>query len=187
MLTFEDKTMTIQDILSVLEIHNYTIVGNNYNISISLAESNLNSNIAGDLFLFYPKGDLTRKPEIELPKGTIKDIYNHAEKFDTFKLCELMKFIYKNVPESRMYSQPLVYVCFSVLHEMGHALHLDKMLTPDEYILIDSREKQLLEERKNVMDEKELFYEYRKCTCEIEADKFAFKFLVDVLKELEKN
>ena len=178
--------MTMSDIIRALGFDDAerTLHGKKYNCTISIYRCDLKKKQNFDLFNFRT----TICPDevfIELPEGTIDDIYNYATMYCTENLIYLLSFIKTNAKEKLSeYKDSIIYVAFSVLHEFGHWIYFDELeYSTIDYINEDSKYRSaVMKLDSNIKKD-----EYRKIPSEYEADRFAFAHLTELLHKLSLN
>ena len=176
--------MTTEKIVeALLESKTLDVSPAGYKCSINLFECNLNKNDVSELFQFEIDSNISAIM-INIPDGTVADIYRHEERFHNINLTLMMKMLPKTL--LNQYGNDLTYVTFAILHEIGHWVYFcEKNYTPLMYQAIDSTENNIVKEKYNlVQDAEQSFWEYRKITRESAADQYALYNLENSLKKI---
>jgi len=154
-----------------------------YPTYLALYKCNLGKNNVPDLFNFSIEQDFPRGINIEIPEGTVKEIFANSERYHKKLLSLMMEFIHARCATSEEYPDELTFTCFSVLHELGHLEYfLDRNLSIEDYVREDKEKRNA-----NAMmeaGERDKFLDYRNIPSEKAADEFAFRLLIDLMNEL---
>ena len=137
--------MTTEKIVeALLESKTLDVSPAGYKCSINLFECNLNKNDVSELFQFEIDSNISAIM-INIPDGTVADIYRHEERFHNINLTLMMKMLPKTL--LNQYGNDLTYVTFAILHEIGHWVYFcEKNYTPLMYQAIDSTENNIVKE-----------------------------------------
>ena len=118
-----------------------------------------------------------------IPDGEVSEIYKHDEQYNYNKLKYMMQIFPQDT--IKKYGKELIYVVFSILHEVGHWEYIcNNNYSPQEYEEKDSAERKLFYENITENDSEAAFWSYRKITSEKEADKYAMSELKYALESI---
>lgn len=156
-----------------------------YPCELELSKQNLKCKV-DQLFAFHIFDSFSGMLSIEIPNALVLEIYNNNYKFEREKLKLLLEYIHMNKTETNNYSDPLVSVCFSILHEFGHWYYfIESEMDINKYKTWDEGYREANRNLKGT--EREIFEDYRRIPSEKAADEFAFINLMSFLRRIMDN
>jgi hypothetical protein len=117
---------------------------------------------------------------VEIPNGNVNAIYDHEVKYSTYETEKMLEILPSELKDK--YGEALVFIVFSIFHEIGHWKYICKQkFTPEEYQIFDqSYKEKVCKMKRETLEEKEMQWDaYRQIPSEAASDEYA-------LKELEK-